>query len=178
MAVDSIVTRFWLIEWIQSIKGWQLDAFSPYAIVYCYLEFKLSILKNLKLFSIRVKQLSEPIVLWRKGDGFLALFISIFLRNRSLNGARWFYGEKRKIGKGNLYLIENWLSWNEMCCASDNHNYMCHTCAKEFLRFELQLSSYGQNIKFSRNCPKFHIFTKIVIFQVYLQLFRPTASSQ
>ena len=20
-----------------------------------------------------------------------------------------------------------------MCCASDNHNYMCHTCAKEFL---------------------------------------------
>ena len=27
------------------------------------------------------------------------------------------------------------------------------------------------------NCPKFHIFTKIVIFQVYLQLFRPTASS-
>ena len=35
--------------------------------------------------------------------------------------------------KGNLYLTENRLSWNEMCCASDNHNYMCHTCAKEFL---------------------------------------------
>ena len=33
------------------------------AIVYCYLEFKLSYLKNLKLFSIRVKELSEPIVL-------------------------------------------------------------------------------------------------------------------
>ena len=27
------------------------------------------------------------------------------------------------------------------------------------------------------NCPKFHIFTKLVIFQVYLQLLRPTASS-
>ena len=52
------------------LKGWQLDTFSPYAIVYCYLEFKLSYLKNLKLFSIRVKELSEPIVLWRKGDGF------------------------------------------------------------------------------------------------------------
>ena len=26
-------------------------------------------------------------------------------------------------------------------------------------------------------CPKFHIFTNIVIFQVFLQLFRPTASS-
>ena len=34
---------------------------------YCYLEFKLSYLKNLKLFSIRVKELSEPT---RKGDGF------------------------------------------------------------------------------------------------------------
>ena len=41
--------------------------------------------------------------------------------------------KKRKIGKGNLYLSENRLSWNEMCCAADNHNYMCHTCAKEVL---------------------------------------------
>ena len=31
--------------------------------MYCYLEFKLSYLKSLKLFSIRVKELSEPIVL-------------------------------------------------------------------------------------------------------------------
>ena len=52
------------------LKGSQLDAFSPQAIVYCYLEFKLRYLKNLKLFSIRVKELSEPIVLWRKDDGF------------------------------------------------------------------------------------------------------------
>ena len=52
------------------LKGSQLDAFSPQAIVYCYLEFKLRCLKNLKLFSIRVKELSEPIVLWRKDDGF------------------------------------------------------------------------------------------------------------
>ena len=51
-------------------KGWQMHAFSPYAIVYCCLEFKLRYLRNLKLFSIRVKELSEPIVLWRKGDGF------------------------------------------------------------------------------------------------------------
>ena len=108
----------------------------------------------------------------KKRRRVLALFINIFLRNRSLSDARWFYGKKRKIGKGNLHLTENRLSWNEMCCASDNHNYMCHT-----LKFELQLRSYWQNINFSRNCPKFHIFTKIVIFQVYLQLFRPTASS-
>ena len=41
--------------------------------------------------------------------------------------------KKRKIGKGYLYLTENQLSWNEICCAADNHNYMCQTCAKEFL---------------------------------------------
>ena len=29
--------------------------------MYCYLEFKLSYLKNLKLISIRVKELFEPI---------------------------------------------------------------------------------------------------------------------
>ena len=69
----------------------------------------------------------------KKRQWVLALFISIFLRNRSLSDARWFCGKKRKIGKGNLYLTENGLSWNVMCCASDNHNYMRHTCAKEFL---------------------------------------------
>ena len=36
---------------------------------YCYIEFKQRYLENLKLFSIRVKELSEPIVLLRKGDG-------------------------------------------------------------------------------------------------------------
>ena len=36
-----------------------------------------AILKNLKLFSIRVKELFEPIVLWKKGDGFL-LFLKAF----------------------------------------------------------------------------------------------------
>ena len=69
----------------------------------------------------------------KKRRRVLALFISIFLRNRSLSDARWFYDKKPKIGKGNLYLTENRLSWNEMCCVSDNHNYMCYTCAKEFL---------------------------------------------
>ena len=36
-------------------------------LVYCYLEFKLRYLKNMKLFSIRVKELFEPaqrIELW------------------------------------------------------------------------------------------------------------------
>ena len=55
-------------------KGSQLDAFSPNAIVYCYIEFKLSYLKNLKLFSIRAKELSEPIILWRKATGFSSFY--------------------------------------------------------------------------------------------------------
>ena len=40
----------------------------------------------------------------------------------------------RKIEKGNLYLTENrLLRRNEMWCASDNHNNMCHICVKERL---------------------------------------------
>ena len=46
----------------------------------------------------------------KKGRRVLAYFISIFLRNRSLSDARRFYGKKREIGKGNLYLTENRLS--------------------------------------------------------------------
>ena len=56
------------------IKESQLGTFCPYAIVYCYLEFKLS---NLKLFSITIKELHEPVVLWNKGDGFV-LFLKAF----------------------------------------------------------------------------------------------------
>ena len=55
----------------------------------------------------------------KKRRQVLALFISIFLRNRSLSDARWFCSKKHKIGKGNLYLTENRLSWNVMCCAFD-----------------------------------------------------------
>ena len=64
-----------------------------------------------------------------------------------------------------------------MCYASDNHNYMCHTCAKERLNSRFSLAVIDKISFFLRYCPKFHIFTKTVIFQVYLQLFRPTASS-
>ena len=40
----------------------QLGAFCPKATVYCYLEFELRFLKNLKLFSIKIKELFESIV--------------------------------------------------------------------------------------------------------------------
>ena len=92
--------------------------------MYCYLEFKLFCLKNLNFFSIRVKELFGPIVLPKKVTSF-ALFKSIFLRNRSLSNARWFYSKKHKIWfKGYLYLTENQLRRNKMWCAADNHNYV------------------------------------------------------
>ena len=84
------------------------------------------------MFSIRVKELFEPLVCEEKVTGFSS-FYKHFLEKPIFEWRyRWFYGKKHKIGKGNLYFTENQLSWNEMCCASDNHNYMCHTGAKEF----------------------------------------------
>ena len=73
------------------------------------------------------------------------------LRNRSLSDARWFYNKKtHTIVKGKMYYNESLLSRNEMWCAADNQNYVCHMC-KNIFRFELKLrlSSYWQNIKFS-----------------------------
>ena len=39
--------------------------------MYCYTEFKIRYLINLKLFSVGIKELIEPTVLWKKADGFL-----------------------------------------------------------------------------------------------------------
>ena len=97
----------------------------------------------MKLFSIGVKELFEPIVLHKKGDGFL-LFLKayIFLRNRSFSNAV----EKCIIGKGNLSLTEIRLSINEIQCAPDNHNNMCHVCAKELKDVNFNQAVYLQNI--------------------------------
>ena len=47
-----------------------------FAILYCYLEFKLRYFKNLKMFSVRVKELFKPIV--KKRRRMLALFLLAF----------------------------------------------------------------------------------------------------
>ena len=102
--------------------------------MYCYLEFKLRYLKNLKLFSIRVKESFEPIVLQKRRRDF-ALFITFFLRNRSLSNAIGDFTVKnnRKIRKGNFYFTENRLERNEIWFAEGNYGYMCHICGKGFL---------------------------------------------
>ena len=49
---------------LENLNESQLDVFCPQAIiVHCYLKFKLRNLKNLKPFSIRVKELFDTIVL-------------------------------------------------------------------------------------------------------------------
>ena len=68
----------------------------------------------------------------KKRRRVFALFKSIFLRNLCLSNARWFYGEIRKNGKGNMYVTENRYSRNEMWCATDHHNFVCHICTKGF----------------------------------------------
>ena len=93
------------------------------------------------MFSIRVKNLFEPIALSKKkkkkkGDGFL-----LFLKSFSWETDLWvtlgdFTVKKWKIGKGNPYLNENLLSKNEMWCAADDHNDTCYTC-KRIFRFKL-----------------------------------------
>ena len=51
--------------------------------MYSYPEFKLCYRKKLKLFSVRVKESFESIVLQRKADGFL-LFLKAFPRETDL----------------------------------------------------------------------------------------------
>ena len=67
----------------------------------------------MKLFSVRVKELFEPIVLKKEKEEkkkprqIFALFNSIFFGNPSFSNGGPFYGKKRKVGKENRYLTEN-----------------------------------------------------------------------
>ena len=125
------------------LRGHNWVHFAHRLIVYSYLEFKLRCHRNLKLFSIRVKELFEPIVLHtqkKKGDEFL-LFLKAFSWETDLWVTLGDFGvKKRKIGKGNVYLTKNRWSRNEMRCASDNHNNMCHTGAYVQKNFKIRTS--------------------------------------
>ena len=133
------------------LKGSQLGVFSS-AIVYCYLEFKLHYLKNLKLFTRR------KIITWaysfaNKGDGFL-LFLKAFFWDADLWEALGDFMEKKNPQnlEGDLDLTKNRLSRNKMWCAVHNHNYMCHICVKGFL---------DSNFNCKRLLTKCRFFTKL-----------------
>ena len=86
---------------------------------------------KLEIVYIKVKELFEPIVLWKKMMG------KAFYRKTDLWVMLGDY-EKCKIGKGFVHLTANRLGRKEMRCAADYHKYMNHTymCNKIF-RFEI-----------------------------------------
>ena len=55
----------------QGLRGHNLVLFSIGHNVLLYTEFKIRYLNNLKLFSVGIKELIEPTVLWKKTDVFL-----------------------------------------------------------------------------------------------------------
>ena len=64
-----------------------------------------------------------------------------------------------------------------MCCASDNYNYMCHTCAKECLNSSFDQVVIDKILNFHDITPNFTFSQKSLFFQIFMQFFRPTASS-
>ena len=98
--------------------------------MYCYTDFKLRYLNNLKLFSAGIKKLIEPIVLWKK--------------------------KKKKKADGFLLFLKTLSSLTDLLVTLGD--FMVKTQNLEG-KFEYH---------FSRNCPKFHILTKIVILKVGL----------
>ena len=64
-----------------------------------------------------------------------------------------------------------------MWCAADNHNYMCHICAKGFLDSNLNEAVIDKMSNFHEIAPNFTYPHKIIIFNLWLEFFRPTVSS-
>ena len=60
-----------------------------------------------------------------------------------------------------MYLTENRLSRNEMWCAADNHNFMCHICAKGILDSNFNQAGIDKITKFQEIAPN---LTKNIIF--------------
>ena len=72
-----------------------------------------------------------------------------------MSNARWVYGIKCKIVRGNLYLTEDQLSRKEMWCAADNHNNMCHICAKELIDSNFNKAVNNKMSNFNEIAPNF-----------------------
>ena len=77
----------------------------------------------MKLFSVRVKEILEPIVCKKKATRILFFY----KRYRYLSNSTRFSVKKTYKLEGNLYLTENWLSKSKMWCAvhevSQNFTY-------------------------------------------------------
>ena len=54
-----------------------------------------------------------------------------------------------------MYLTENRLSTKQVWFAADNHNYMCHMCAKEFLDSNFKKAVIDKTSTFHEMAPSF-----------------------
>ena len=61
--------------------------------------------------------------------------------------------ENSKLGKEICILTQNQFGRSKIWCAEDT----CVTYVQKDFLLKVLLSRYWQNIKFSQNCPKFHI---------------------
>ena len=83
------------------------------------------------MFSIRVKELFEPIVLRKQGDTFL-LFSKAFSGETDLSVTLGDFTVKMQNWEEKSVLTENQCSRKELWCAADNYNNMCHICERTF----------------------------------------------
>ena len=158
------------------LQVWTCKTWNP-AMLYCCIEFKVRYLKNLKLFSIRVKELFDPLVLRRKGDGCLLLFWNIYLRNRSLSNARWFCAKNLKLGRWISNQLKVDLTETKFAVRENNNSYISNMCAQKESQIWTWIKQLWAKYRFFKKLPQFHIFTEIVLFEVKLDFFRLNASS-
>ena len=65
-----------------------------------------------------------------------------------------------KLGREICILTENRLSRNEMLCVADNHNNMCHLCAKGFLDLNFNQAVIDKISNFHEIAPNFTYLLK------------------
>ena len=78
------------------------------------------------MFSTRIKELFESIVLLRKADGLFALFKACSWETDLWVKLGGFMGKKCKTVKENLHSNKNWLSKNTMWCVAAHQNDVSH----------------------------------------------------
>ena len=139
-----------------AFKGSQVSAFPIGIIVLlrCYLEFKVGYVKILKSFSI-----FGITVLRGKADGFTALFKAFFWEINLWVALGDFALKTQKIGKGNLHLkkmdfVETKFAVRKIITV------LWVTCVHKNSQIRTLIKHLLTKYRFSRNCLKFHIFTK------------------
>ena len=132
-----------LLHWIQS----------------CYL-------KNLKLVSIRVKELFDPLVLRRKRLRVFAPFFKHLFENRSLSNARWFCAKNLKLGRESVINLKVDSAQTKFAVWENNNSYMSNMCAQKESETWTWIKQLWAKYRFFKKLSKFHILTKIVFFKV------------